>query len=423
MNVALPAIGAGLHGGAADMQWVLNAYLLPFSALVLLGGAAGDRFGQNRLLTAGSLLFGIASLLCAFAPSLPWLLSARFAQGLASAMVVPNSLALLGRGFAGEAKGRAVGTWASAGAIAGAVGPVLGGWLVDAASWRLIFLLNVPIAALAVFLSLKFLRDEKSEISPAKLDALGAALATAGLGLATWGLTELSAGGFSASDLLILCAGLACLAIFLIVESAAGSRAMVPVGLLVAVPLAGLNLLTVLLYAAIGGLFVLVPYVLIETGRYSAMAAGAALLPLPLILALSSPTAGALASKLGPRPLLFAGPLMVAVGFALLVRMRYDQSYWSGVFPGILVISVGLAVTVAPLTIAVLASVEPRNVGVASGLNNAIARVAALIATASIGVVMSSSGETLMVSFAWAAAVGSILSAAAAASATLIARA
>ena len=357
VNVGLPAIGRSFHADATGLQWVVNAYLLPLSALLLLGGAAGDRYGRRRLLIAGVLLFGLASLACAVAPTLVLLLIARFVQGASAAMLMPNSLAILGQSFSGEAKGRAIGIWAATGAAAGAIGPVLGGWLIDAGSWRLAFLINVPLAAAAIALASRYV-DRDIDDTAGSLDWLGGALATAGLGLATWALTEGSGRAWSPSTFVVLGAGLIFSLLFLSAERRLGDNAMMPLSLFGSPSFVGLTLLTLLLYGALGGLFVLVPYVLIQAGGYTATQAGAALLPLPLVIAVASPAAGALAARVGPRWLLITGPVIVAAGFLLTLRIGSATSYWLGVFPAMVVIALGMACAVAPLTTAVLMSVD-----------------------------------------------------------------
>ncbi|MFY9956052.1 MFS transporter [Bradyrhizobium sp.] len=420
VNVGLPAIGRSFHADAIGLQWVVNAYLLPLSALLLLGGAAGDRYGRRRLLITGVLLFGIASLACAVAPTLILLLFARFVQGASAAMLMPNSLAILGQSFSGEAKGRAIGIWAATGAAAGAIGPVLGGWLIDAGSWRFAFLINVPLSVAAIVLADYVDRDVDD--TAGSLDWLGGALVTAALGLATWALTEGSSRAWSPSTFVVLGTGLIFLLLFLSAERRLGDRAMMPLSLFGSPSFVGLTLLTLLLYGALGGLFVLVPYVLIQAGGYTATQAGAALLPLPLVIAVASPAAGALAAKVGPRWLLITGPVIVAAGFLLAVRIGSDRSYWLGVFPAMVVIALGMAGAVAPLTTAVLMSVDSHHTGAASGLNSAVARTGGLVATALIGPVIASSGPALLSAFGVAAAMGAVIcSVAAASAATLIA--
>src|ERR1700733_5808026 len=419
VNVGLPAIGRSFHADAIGLQWVINAYLLPLSALLLLGGAAGDRFGRRRLLIAGVILFGIASLAYSVAPTLPFLLFARFVQGASAAMLMPNSLAILGQSFRGEAKGRAIGIWAATGAAAGAIGPVLGGWLIDAGSWRLAFLINVPVSIAAVTLAYRFV-DKDVDEATGVLDWSGGALATAGLGFITWALTEGSGRSWSPSIFVFLAVGIVFSVTFLLAERRHGDKAMMPLSLFGSPSFVGLTLLTFLLYGALGGLFVLLPYVLIQAGNYTATQAGAALLPLPLIIAIASPAAGALAARIGPRSLLVMGPFLVAAGFLLMLRVGSTTSYWLSAFPAITVIAVGMAGAVAPLTTAVLMSVDSPYTGAASGLNSAVARTGGLVATALIGPVIASSGAALISSFQVAAMIGAVISVLAAASAVLI---
>ena len=416
VNVGLPAIGASFQADAAGLQWVVNAYLLPLSALLLLGGAAGDRFGRRRLLVAGVSLFGLASLACAAAPNFSLLLIARFVQGASAAVVMPSSLAILGQSFTGEAKGRAVGIWAAAGAAAGAVGPVLGGWLIDAGSWRLVFLINLPLCVTAVALAYLYV-DVDADDAADPLDLRGATLATTGLGLTTWALTDGSGRGWSLVTLIVLGVGVVVSILFLVSERRLGDKAMMPLALFGSAGFAGLTLLTLLLYGALGGLFVLVPYVLIEAAGYTATQAGAALLPLPLVIAVASPTAGALSAKIGPRWPLVAGPIIVALGFLLALRIGTDTSYWLGVFPAMIVIALGLAGAVAPLTTAILMSVDARHTGAASGLNSAVARTGGLMATSLIGGVLASTGPALLSAFHAAAMAGAALCVAASLSA------
>jgi EmrB/QacA subfamily drug resistance transporter len=388
VNVGLPAIGASLGADAAALQWVVNAYLLPLSALLLLGGAAGDRFGRRRLLIIGTLLFALTSLGCALAPGTVVLLVARFLQGISAALLMPNSLAILGATFQGEAKGRAVGTWAASGAAVGAAGPVLGGWLIDLGSWRAIFLINLPLAAAAIWLAWRYAPAD-SERRQQPLDVTGGLLATLGLGVLTWALT-LGSGrnGWTPGAQLLAGAAAAVLALFVLVEHRRGERAMMPVALFTSAGFVGLNLLTLFLYGALGALFVLIPYLMIEAARYSATAAGAALLPLPLVLTLASPHMGAVAARIGPRLPLALGSLIVAAGFLAALRIGAQANYWSEVLPALVLMSIGMSVAVAPLTTAVLSSVDAAQTGAASGFNSAVARTGGLIATALLGSVL-----------------------------------
>jgi EmrB/QacA subfamily drug resistance transporter len=415
VNVALPAIGHDLHATAADLQWTINAYLLPLSALLLLGGAAGDHFGRRRMLVGGIVLFAVASLACALAPGLGFLLGARVVQGIGAAMLMPNSLSILSHAFSGEDKGRAVGTWAAVGAIASAFGPPLGGWLVDAVGWRAIFFINLPVAVLAIGLALKGVEESGDGKQP--LDWTGAALATVALGALTWALTLWSSTRtMNAASWIALAAGLVTLGTFVAVEHRRGDRAMMPLALFGTKAFVGLTGYTFLLYGALGGFIVLLPYVLI-TGGYSPVQAGLALLPFSFGIGLGSRAMGQLTERIGPRWPLTIGPLVVAGGFALMLRVDPQASYWTSVLPGIAAIALGMAMAVAPLTTAVLSSVDDEHTGTASGFNSAIARTGGLIATAGSGAVIASSGAALISAFHVAALAGSGLAAAASLSA------
>lgn len=399
VNVGLPAIGESLGAGPASLQWIVNAYLLPLSALLLVGGAAGDHWGRRRALIAGTALFGAASLACALAPNLQLFLLGRLLQGVGAAFLMPASLAILGQAFSGAAKGRAVGVWAAVGATAGAVGPVVGGWFVDAGLWRAIFLINLPLAGAAVWLAWRYVPALRND-DAAPLDLVGAALATTGLGALVWGLTLGSGpGGWSAAALALAAGGAAVLLAFVAVERGRGDQAMVPPSLFASRSVVGLTLLTFLLYGALGATLTLLPYVLIEAAGYSATAAGAALLPLPIVLALTSPVMGGVAGRTGSRLPLVAGPLIVAVGFALMLRVTPTTGYWTGLFPAMLVMAVGMAGAVAPLTAAVLVAVDDRHTGLASGVNSAVARTGGLAATALLGVALASQGTELVGAF------------------------
>ena len=400
VNVGLSALGTTFKAGAGELQWVINAYLLPLSALLLLGGAAGDRYGYSRLLVVGTALFGAASMTCALAPSLKWLLLGRAVQGVGAALLMPNSLAILGAHFSGETRGRAIGIWASVGAVMGALGPVLGGWLIDTVGWRSVFLINLPLAATAIVLALVFVRDARREGTAPALDLLGGVFATASLGALTWGLTIGSGHtGWTPAAVASVLVGAALMLVFLAIEGAKREVAMMPLTLFGSSSFIGLTVLTFLLYGALGALVVLVPYVLIQAAGYSAAQAGAALVPLAIVLALASPLMGAVAGRIGPRVPLTVGPLLVAGGFLLALRLGADAQYWRTVFPAILVMAIGMASAVAPLTTAVLASVGSRHSGSASGLNSAVARTGGMVATALLGSVLGTGGPTLLDGF------------------------
>jgi EmrB/QacA subfamily drug resistance transporter len=408
VNVALPTLAQYFHADADALQWVINAYLLPLSALLLLGGAAGDHFGRRRLLILGTSVFALASLGCALAPTLPALFASRLLQGIGAAMLMPNSLAILGQSFSGESKGRAIGIWAATGAAAAAIGPVIGGWLIDVGNWRAIFLLNLPLACGAIFLAWWVVpHDRPGKSYP--LDVTGGILATISLAALTWTLTVGGNHGWTPAVLSAGATAVLLLFIFLRVEAARGPQAMMPTLLFASKSFVGLTMFTFLLYGAMGGLFVLLPYVLIKAAGCSATAAGAALLPLTLILTVTSPMAGALAGRIGSRLPLGIGPLVVAAGFLMALRMDSGSSYWTQVLPMILVIAVGMSAAVAPLTTAVLTSVDQEHTGSASGLNSAVARTGGLVATALLGSVLAAAGARLIVAYHVAMVVGALM--------------
>ena len=378
---------------------MINAYLLPLSALILLGGAAGDRYGRVRLLVGGTVLFAAASLACAIAPSLSMLLAARGVQGLGAAILMPNSLAILGANYSGEARGRAIGIWASVSAMMSAVGPVVGGWLIDIVGWRAIFLINLPLAAGALVLALCFVRDSSDRDRPA-LDVPGGLVATLALGALTWGLTIGSGhAGWTAEAIGCVALGVALVMAFIAIEKHRGERAMMPLVMFGSSSFIGLTILTLMLYGALGALLVLVPYLLIETSGYSGVQAGSALVPAALVLTFASPLMGQVAGRIGPRLPLTIGPLVVAAGFLLALRIGAQADYWIDVLPAILVISLGMAGAVAPLTNAVLGAVDGRHTGSASGFNSAMARAGGLIATALLGGVLGAKGAALLQGF------------------------
>jgi len=399
VNVGLPTIGRSLGAEAETLPWVVTSYLIPLSALLLLGGAAGDRFGRRRLLMIGVSLFAIASLVCACAPSLAILLIGRFAQGVGAAFLMPNSLAVLGQTFLGAEKARAIGIWASAGAISGAIGPVAGGTLIDYGSWRLVFFINIPLAATSLLLAWRYVPADVDRKEP-KLDLLGGSLATSGLAGLSWALTKYSAkGGWSPEGAAILVLALAALTSFLFVEKHRGDRAMLPLGLLASRSFIGLTLLTMLLYGALGAVLVLLPFTLMQSANFSSAAAGAAMLPLPLTLSIVSPFMGSISARTSSRTVLSIGPLIVASGFMLALRIGPDASLWRDVYPAVIILALGLGCAAAPLTTAVLNSVDVRHSGSASGFNSAVARTGGLIATSLLAGVMASEGTDFVRAF------------------------
>jgi EmrB/QacA subfamily drug resistance transporter len=426
VNVALPALAMDLHASASNLPWAINAYLLPLGALMLFAGGMGDHFGRRRLFLAGLVIFTLASILCAASTTLAALLAARAVQGLGAALLMPNSLAILGSEFNGEARGRAIGTWAAVGALASALGPNAGGWLIDRVGWRTIFLLNVPLAIAAGFLAWKYV-SERSDAKAGPLDSVGAGLSTLGLGLLIWSLTE-SSGTATRPEFLWIAAlaGTAILGGFLWHEGRLGDAALMPLAMFAVRTFAGLNLLTFFLYGSMGGLIVLLPFCLIQIEHWSAVAAGAALMPVPIVITLASRYMGRIASRRGARMPLVVGCALVGLGLALLARVGSGEiSYWLDVLPPTVLIALGMAACVAPLTAGVMESVPADRVGIASGINNAVARISGLIATASLGFVFARQGSAaaFIVGFRTAAVIGAASAALAAACALLFLRA
>jgi EmrB/QacA subfamily drug resistance transporter len=383
VNVALPVLQSDFHATINDVQWVVNAYLLVLSSLILVGGSFGDRFGLVRVFGIGVALFACASIWCGLAPDVPQLLIARAVQGVGAALLIPGSLAIITAVYPPDKRGKAIGTWSALTAIGVIGGPLLGGALVQAISWRAVFFINIPIAIIVLWIVVWHMRTIRGE-AKGSIDWLGALLVIAGLGAITWSLIE--APTHRGPQLIMVgVAGVVCLAAFVIVESRA-KQPLVPLILFRSRAFSGANILTLLLYGALSGVMFLLPFEFIQIRHFTPAGAGAAFLPIVATMSLLSPPSGALADRIGPRPLLIAGPIVVGAGFALLVLRDGGTSYWSAFAPGLFVFGLGMGITVAPLTTTVMTSIDDkRHAGIASGVNNAVARAAGLLATAIFG--------------------------------------
>src|ERR1700737_2051576 len=391
VNIALPAIQQALHTDAVSTQWIVNAYLLLLGALVLVGGSAADLYGRRRIFLLGILTFTTASIACGLSPDITVLVVSRAVQGLGAALLTPSSLAMLGATFDEHERSHAIGIWAGVGALTAAAGPVLGGYLVDQVSWRAIFLLNLPLAIAAAALAIFFACESRDDRAK-RLDWSGAVTVAIGLAAITWGLSAIPASGFHNRVVPgALGLGAAFLAWFATIEARSGQRAMMPLSLYRSRNFSGTNALTLLLYFALGGALYFLPFGLIRLGGYSSTQAGAALLPFALIMGFGASFAGTVADRFGPRLSLTAGPIIAAGGLALLAFADLGKSYWAGVFPAIGVVSIGMTLTVPPLTSTVMSSVGEAHAGIASGVNNAVARVAGLLAVAALGAVLFAS--------------------------------
>jgi EmrB/QacA subfamily drug resistance transporter len=409
VNAALPAIAKDLHGNLADLQWVLTGYLLTLGSLLVIGGSLGDLFGRRRMFTIGLLGFATASLLCGVAPSTAALIAARCVQGASAALLVPGSLAIISASFCDDDRARAIGAWSGLGGISLAIGPFLGGWLIDSVSWRAVFLINLPVVAVTVVLTLRHVPESLDAESShdadgtplsiwQRVDVLGGALLALGLGGVVYSLIEGPGTSWSVTTVLVGIVGVALLAVFL-VEELRSKHPMVPLSVFRSRQFSGANATTLAVYGALGSaMFLVVVYLQTELG-YSALEAGAAFIPITVFMLALSARAGALAQRIGPRLPMTVGPLVAGAGIALFARAAPGTSYWLGVLPGAVVLGIGLTITVAPLTAAVLAAIADRHAGVGSAINNAVARLAGLLTIAVLPTVAGLAGKNGSLAF------------------------
>lgn len=414
VNAALPSIAKDLDADLAALQWVLDGYMLTLSAFLVIGGSLGDLFGRRRVFQIGLVSFAVASLLCGIAPTVELLIGARLLQGLGAALLVPGSLAIISSSFAVDERGRAIGAWSGLAGISTAIGPFLGGWLIDSVSWRLVFLINLPLIAATILITWRHVPESHDEDASPHVDLAGGGALALGLAGVVYGLIEGPADHWPPATVAITIVGALALVAFIVIERRI-AHPMVPLEVFRSRQFSGANAVTFVVYAALGAVtFLLVVHLQIDLG-YSALEAGAALLPLTVVMLLFSARSGALAQRIGPRLQMTTGPLVVAVAFLLFTRVEPGTSYWETVFPAVMVLAAGLALTVAPLTATVLGAIDDHHAGVGSAINNAVARIGGLLAIAVLpaaaGIAATGEGLDLVDGFGRAMTICAVLAA------------
>jgi EmrB/QacA subfamily drug resistance transporter len=392
VNVALPVLGDDLGATVAGLQWVLNGYMLALASLIMLAGALGDRYGRRRIFLVGVVWFAVASLLCAVAQNVAQLVAARVLQGIGGALLTPGSLAIIQASFVAEDRGKAIGAWSGIGALAGALGPFIGGSLVDGVGWRWVFLINVPLAALVIAVAARHVPESRDPTSPTRLDVVGAITCGLGLGGVTYALIAAGDRGFGAAVALAGVVGVLAIVAFVVVERRS-RHPMLPLDIFSSPQFTWTNVVTFAVYGGMGAVFFLLVVQLQTVLGYTALQAGVASLPVTVLLFVLSPRAGALAQRAGPRLPMTLGPIVAGAGIILLTRVQEGATYLTSVFPAVVVFGVGLGLTVAPLTTTVLAAAADRHSGIASGVNNAVARAAQLLAVAVLPVAVGLTGN------------------------------
>ncbi len=396
VGIALPAIGRDFHAGVASLQWVIDAYTLTLAGLLLLGGTLGDSYGRRKVFAIGVVWFAVASLLCGVAPTAGVLIAARALQGVGGALLTPGSLAILQASFAADDRSAAIGAWSGLGGVATAIGPFLGGWLIGAVSWRLVFFINLPLAVLVLAISSRHVPETKSPGPVPRLDVKGAVCISGALAGITYGLIQASSSGWASAPVLVpLGVGAVLLGLFIGVE-AREAQPMLPLGIFASRQFSAANAVTFVVYAALGGLLFLVPTVLQVVHGYSPIEAGTALLPVTFIMLALSARSGALAARIGPRLQMTVGPLVIAASLFLFTRIGGSGDYWTAVFPAVVVFGLGVAVNVAPLTATALAAAPADHAGIASAVNNDVARAAGLIAVAVLPALAGITGDSYL---------------------------